>query len=203
MTIHAMNAETRHKGLKHIFLHSIKSTPHYLWTMAIISSIVIGGMSLLIIPGMLLLPMAMAAVFVAAFENKSGLSAAIQGANYTKGYIVEALWRSLVVILVIHIVSLLLPLLATMLVYPFTLLNFSEHTIKILSFTAGTLYTFISFVLSLVMPSILMIFYFNIYSHMKDNPNSAKPISKHILVTLGWIGVVLIASLFLLEVFGF
>jgi hypothetical protein len=203
MTIHATNPESRHKGITYLFMHSIRMAPRYMWTMALVSMIIIGGFSLLIIPGMLLLPLAMTAFFVAALEHKSGIKAVVQSAYYSKGYIVEALWRSLLVILVIHIVSLLLPLLATMIVYPFTLLNFSEHTIKVLSFTAGTLYTFISFILSLIMPSILIIFYFHIYSHMKDNPSNARPVSKHVLVTLAWIGVTLIASLFLLEAFGF
>jgi hypothetical protein len=203
MTVHATNPESRHKGILYLFMHSIKMSPRYMWTMAIVSTIIIGGFSLLIVPGMLLLPLAMTTFFVAALEHKSGMKAIIQSAYYSKGYIVEALWRSLFIVLVIHVTSLLLPLLATMIVYPFTLLNFSEHTIRILSFTAGTLYTFISFILSLIVPSILIIFYFHIYSHMKDNPSNVRPLSKHILVTLAWIGVTLVTSLFLLEAFGF
>jgi hypothetical protein len=202
MTIHAINPETRHKGLKHLFLLSLQLLPKYMLTSGLAGLIVLGGVALLLIPGMLLLPLALVTVYIAALEQKTGMEAVVQGSHYIKGYIIEALWRTLVVIIIIHVVSLLLPLLAALLVYPFTLLNFSKHTIDILSFIAGTLYTFISFILSLVLPSLLIVFYFHIYSHMKDHPTSVKPIHPHILKILAIVGAALVVSLLLLETFG-
>jgi hypothetical protein len=202
MTIHAINPETRHKGLRHLFVHALKLTPHYVLTVSIVGLVVTGGMSLLIIPGILLIPLAIATIYIAALESKRGMDALIQGTHYIKGHIMEALWRSVVILLIIHAISLLLPLIATLPVYPFTLLDFSAHTVKTLSFVAGTLFTFITLILSVIMPSLLIIFYHQIYTHMKDNPTSAKPINHHIISVLVWIGAIILTGMLLLETFG-
>ncbi len=203
MTLEAMKAESRHKGLRHLFSLSLARAPYYLWTTTIVSMMLVGGFALLLVPGILLLPLAMATIFIAALENKSGFEAVRQGTLYTRGYILATLWRSVIIVFVIHGISLLLPLLATLLVYPFTLLNFAPHTIHILSFIAGTLYTFVSFLLSLVTPSLLMIFYYNLYLHIKDNPHTGKPTPYRLLQALAWFGFLIIIGAILLESFGF
>lgn len=202
ITIQAIKPEIRHRGLKSLFANAFHLTPKYVFTTAIIGLIVTGGMSLLLIPGFLLIPLAIMGIFVVALENKFGMAAAERSAELVKGRIIDTLWRSLLIILFVHIMSLLLPLLATMLVYPFTLLNFSAYTIRILSFIAGTIYTFISFILSLIMPSLLIIFYYHLYDHMKSNPVEDRAIHPHLLHVLAWIGLVLVLSLLLLETFG-
>jgi hypothetical protein len=202
MTIHAMNPEMRAKGFNHILARSVSLVPKYSWTLAIVCLMTVGGLALLIVPGLLVLPIAIAAVFVVALEGSSGLKAITQSALYVKGYIIESLWRSIVILLVIHGVSLLLPRLAALLVYPFTLFHFSDYTIRILSFTAGTLYTSIALILSLIMPSLLMIYYFHIYSHMKDNPTSDKPLYTKTLVSLAVIGLIVCIGVLVLESWG-
>lgn len=203
MTIYAIDPAIRNQGFKHLLITSLRRTPYYLWTVSILSMIILGGMALLVIPGVLLIPLAIITVFIATLENTYGMRAVIKGAWYLKGHGIEILWRSLLVILIIQATSLMLPLLATLLVYPFTLLNFSPYTIRVLSFVAGTLYTFVSFVLSLILPSLLMIFYFNLYSFVKDHPiENKKPLHRHLIKVLAWIGIIFIISLLSLEAFG-
>lgn len=203
MTIYAIDPVIRNQGFKHLLITSLQKTPHYLWTVGILSMIILGGIALLVIPGILLIPLAVITIFIATFENTYGMRAVIKGAWYLKGHGIEILWRSLLVILIIQVTSLILPILATLLVYPFTLLNFSPYTIRVLSFIAGTLYTFVSFILSIILPSLLMIFYFHLYSFVKDNPiEDKKPLHRHIIKVLVWIGVVFVLSLLSLEAFG-
>lgn len=202
MTILAINPETRHKGLLHVSRLSLRLLPRYAWTVIVAGCIGLAGLSLLIIPGVLLIPLAIVSVFAATLEQTSGMQAVARGMEYTKGYVIEALWRSVVILLIIHAVSLILPLIAALPVYPFTLFDFSERTIRALSFTAGTLYTFISFVLSLILPSLLIIFYHHLYAHMKNHPSHEKPIDLRLIRILAWFGAFILIGLLALETFG-
>jgi hypothetical protein len=110
------------------------------------------------------------------------------------------LWRSILIIIVVQGISLILPLLSALLIYPFTLFDVGARTFSILVFTAGTLYTFISLLLSIIMPSLLIIFYYHLYEHMRANPTGLPALSKKLLAFLAWFGFAVILSLAILEI---